>query len=263
MGKFKNIVGQKFGKLLILTDNERKNNTSNLYCRCLCDCGNEKLIRKSCILNGNTKSCGCLAKDAHKNRESYHGDSDTTEYTTYTCMKYRCYNPKNHAYKDYGGRGITVCDRWMGKNGYKNFISDMGYKNNPELTLERIDNEKGYSPENCIWATRKAQATNRRTTTKYKYLGKELTLNEWSKSTGIHKSTLYYRVIMLKWSIKKAIETPIFKPKTFLYKNNMLTLREIAIEENIDFNLLSTRVLTLNWNLNRAIETPNRRKNNG
>lgn len=135
-----------------------------------------------------------------------HGMHKTSTYSSWQNMIQRCTNLKNTHYPEYGGRGITICDRWL---DFKNFFVDMSEK--PEgLTLERIDNSKSYSPDNCRWATRKEQASNRRSSL-YTLKGVTKSWAEWFKDYGIKRSTFDQRVYCYKWSIEKALMTPVRK----------------------------------------------------
>lgn len=125
-------------------------------------------------------------------------------------MKTRCYNKKYPQYKDYGGRGIKVCDRWLGTNGFKNFFSDMGER--PlKCSLDRINNELGYSKNNCRWATRKMQSNNTRKTCWLEYNGEKMSLSDWAQKKGFPPELIYNRIMNYKWSTKKALETPWVK----------------------------------------------------
>lgn len=131
---------------------------------CLCCCGNQVTLMASNVLNGHTQSCGCLQRERTSQANATHRLTRTTEHTIWMNMIQRCLNPKSPAYKDYGGRGILVCERWL---DFKYFLEDMG-KRPRGLTLERVNNEQGYTPENCVWATRTEQANNRRANRNYK-----------------------------------------------------------------------------------------------
>lgn len=152
------LTGQKFGRLTAIKPTEKRCG----HCigwECHCDCGNRCIVGSAMLRIGNTQSCGCLHKEGLAKRNTKHGMSRTKMYWTWGDMVSRCKNLQHHAYKNYGGRGISVCDRWL---KFENFLKDMGEKPNPMLTLERINNDNNYEPKNCKWATRKEQRNNQR-----------------------------------------------------------------------------------------------------
>jgi hypothetical protein len=162
------LTGHTFGRLIVLKEDEEAKSHTRWICKCTC--GVKKSIRGDKLRNNFTKSCGCFMKEAQKDpskrNPKTHGEGHLNhgEYKTWLGMRERCYCKTNHAYNNYGGRGIKICDRWLaieGK-GYINFLEDMGRKPNKSFSLDRINNDGNYEPTNCRWATPKQQANNKK-----------------------------------------------------------------------------------------------------
>lgn len=174
MGKPIDLTGRKFGRLTAIELLPERSDTGARRWRCQCDCGAEKIATTSALNSGFIQSCGCMKRDAGKRiREirTTHGDAKHGKwqrlYHVWLSMKQRCQNPKDAAFHNYGGRGIHLCPEWNDYSSFKEWAVKTGYDPDApygQQTIDRIDNDKGYSPDNCRWVDMKAQAINRRTT---------------------------------------------------------------------------------------------------
>ncbi len=207
--KPRDIFGKRFGRLLVLSESKPASKWKT-FVKCKCDCGAEKFIREDHIKSGRSKICGCLNREATLKSNSKHGgcrrSGHAPEFDVWVGMNSRCHNPSYPAFYRYGGRGISVCEKWH--HSYANFISDMGRKPTPSHTIERLNNNGNYEPSNCKWATRKEQANNRRTNHFMTHAGKTLTASQWSEILGIHSLTLVARS-KRGWSDEKTLTTPL------------------------------------------------------
>lgn len=189
MGKFRDITGQKFGKLTVVSFSRdvRSGNRYRKYWNCKCECGNIKEVRLDSLTSGNVTSCGCKLKEiSRKNLIPGVPKYDIVDKRLrgiWNGMKRRCLNPSSKSYNRYGGRGITICDEWLDFNVFSKWALSNGYKDN--LSIDRIDNSKGYEPCNCRWITNKEQSNNRRSNILVEYKGKEITLMELSELANI------------------------------------------------------------------------------
>ena len=200
--KYEQILGKKFGLLTIL---HHQGQGDKMVCRC--DCGSEKIARLSHMKSGTVKSCGCLLISRPKQVHGTYLASRTPEYKAWYGMVKRCTDSNHQAYRNYGGRGIYVCERWLGAEGYGNFIADMGSKGKDQ-SLDRIDNDGPYSPENCRWTSMQVQSNNRRCNLLFEYHGQKKTLADWSRIVGISDNTMRER-LKAGWPISDVIGKPL------------------------------------------------------
>jgi hypothetical protein len=191
-------IGTRFGRLTVVEFTKIKVNTTNSAykkgffnaraCICICECGKKNIIVRVCNLGTNTFSCGCMIKEKFTNFK--HGMAKKhPAYNTWQHMKGRCTNSNNHNYKNYGGRGITICDRWL--NSFENFWEDMGEIWQKGLSIERINNNGNYTKENCIWNNYIEQANNRRSNLQFFYDNKWWNCEDLAAHLGLAKSTIY------------------------------------------------------------------------
>jgi hypothetical protein len=206
-GRLKSI-GPKF--LLNSGPTEKRLNHRSAFRVYLCDCGNVSVIRCQAILNGSTQSCGCLAKDHLINRNITHGMTKrghkSPEYFAWYNAKNRCTRPTDIRYPNYGGRGIKFCERWL---NFSDFIADMGLRPGPDYSLDRIDNNGDYCPENCRWATVEQQYNNRTLNRIITVSGKSQTAAQWDREMGYPQGTVTRRIDSCGWSEEKAVTTPV------------------------------------------------------
>jgi hypothetical protein len=207
MRKTQDISGMKFGRYTVLCFSHEGNRRAKFWL-CRCDCGIEKPVNSAFLKNGLIKSCGCLMREQNGKRikaaSTTHGMSKSSEYRIWQLMIERCRTPNNPAYPRYGGRGIFVCERWL--ESFENFYADMGPRP-PGLQLDRENNDKGYSKNNCRWTTYKINNSNRRDTIRITFGGKTMCLKDWARELGLEYLTLYSR-IKRGWPVEKALTEP-------------------------------------------------------
>lgn len=206
MPKLIDLTGKRFGRLVVL----RRCESDKRKWNCQCDCGNKTSVLTSQLTSGKTKSCGCYKKDLDSKRFKKHGDANKSKlYCVWAGMKNRCKNKSHIGYKDYGGKGIRYCEEWEDYSNFKNWAESNGYKEG--LTIDRIDNNKNYCPENCRWVDRFVQANNMTKNHLLELDGEKHTIAEWSRITGIDQSVIKARVNRLGWSAEKTLKTPVRK----------------------------------------------------
>jgi hypothetical protein len=210
MGKFIDMTGQRYGKLVAIKrvpipEHIKSHSAWWLF---KCDCGKEVEINSLHVRNGHIKSCGCWQRE----RLTKHGMTNTILFSKWNRMLERCRNHNRRDYKDYGGRGICVCDEWKKDfMAFYNWAVESGYKEG--LTLDRINNDGNYEPSNCRWATPKEQANNRRSSVFLTYNGETHTVSQWAEIQHIPRDTLDRRMRQCGWSVEKALTTPVKRQK--------------------------------------------------
>ena len=201
MGKFHDLTGQCFGRLLVLERAADKTTGAKpkVMWRCRCDCGKEVVVWGSALTQGTTVSCGC------KKRKHGYAKKERL-YQTWGNMRRRCYDPANKRYAQYGGRGITICPEWDDYAAFRAWALSAGYRD--DLTIDRIDVDGNYCPENCRWATAAEQANNVTRNRLLTYQGKTMTMSEWAKEFGISYGAINHRV-QRGWSMERIASTPV------------------------------------------------------
>lgn len=201
--KFIDITGQRFGRWTVLRFDQKKGREN--YWWCVCDCGTEKSVATSPLNLGKSTSCGCFQREDASRRVATHGycrkNDRRPEYSIWRGMLTRCENPNEPAYRNYGGRGITVCEQW---HDFATFLKDVGNRPSPDYSLDRIDNSKGYEPGNIAWATNKEQANNTRVNRIIEIDGTTKTLAQWCDALGIKRQTVQSRLTR-GWNEKDAV----------------------------------------------------------
>lgn len=213
------LTGQKFERLVVIR-HAGKDNSNHAIWLCMCNCGNEKTIRGSSLKYGQTRSCGCLAKETvrkltiiNKNNQYSvkHGHTKNGRrshiYIIWVGMIQRCSNLLDPKYTLYGERGIVVCAKWK---KFENFLADMGEPPTNKHQIDRINNNGNYCKSNCRWVTREKQGRNKRNNHLETYNGKTQCLSQWSEETGINRNTIASR-LKFGWSIEEALTKPVGK----------------------------------------------------
>lgn len=195
----KDLTGQSFGRWTVLSY------AGKSYWICRCECGKERAVFTGNLKNGKSASCGCLRDEIVSNVQSTHRLTGSPEYKVWAGIKRRCQNENEDSYHNYGGRGIKMCQRWA--DSFEAFLADVGSRPSASHSIERIENSNGYEPGNCKWATKSEQAANTRHNRLIEFNGETLHAAEWSRRTGIKRSTILFRLDH-GWSIERTLTTP-------------------------------------------------------
>lgn len=202
--KLIDLSGTRFGRLVVVRREGTKGKKATWLC--LCDCGKEHIVLVSGLKNGHTQSCGCLKIESDaKGSRFKHGQSNSPEHTSWMRMNERCNNKNSKFYSSYGGRGITICDRWL---VFENFLADMGQRPTSDHSIDRIDNNGNYEPTNCRWANPREQANNTSKNVRIAINGKTMNMSEWCRETGIDPDLASQRILRDGWSPSDAVTIP-------------------------------------------------------
>ena len=209
MAKHQDLTGMVFGRLTVLREAEKKKPGVYLWeCECSCENHTHVIVEGSNLKNGNTKSCGCLHREAVVARNKAgrnHEEKYDRLYRIWKAMQHRCYSENDEHYHHYGGKGIVICDEWL--SDFDNFVNwsiNNGY--NDTLTIDRVDSNKNYCPENCRWITQKEQTNNTSRNKYLEYKGRKQTLAQWCEELGLNYSRTKARINACGWTIEEAFE---------------------------------------------------------
>lgn len=255
MPAMKDLTGKRFGRWTVLKRAENKGNT--VMWECKCDCGNYGFVTSHSLTSGNSKSCGCYHKEIAKKISTTHGKSNTKLFGVWNGMIERTTNKNNQSYYNYGERGITICDEW--KDDFKSFYDwaiNNGYKDG--LSIDRIDNDKGYYPENCRWVGNFEQANNKRNNHKIEFNGEIHGIEEWARIIGISGSSLLSR-LKNGWTLEQALTTKpngYMKRQKFLeYNGEVKTPKEWSEITGISYHVIMRRI-EHGWKTKDALTVP-------
>lgn len=206
MSRAPELVGKTFGRWTVVSRAPNRGTAAQWVCEC--SCGASRIVLAGVLRRGKSKSCGCYQAELTSARFTKHGASrrgGTSEYNTWAGMNGRCHNPNEQWFKIYGGKGVRICDRWSGSEGFTNFLADMGYKPSDQHSIERIDGDGNYEPSNCIWATKVQQSRNTSRNRYLTYNDETHCLAEWAEIRGIPRKTLTAR-LRYGWPLNQALE---------------------------------------------------------
>lgn len=241
MSAFIDLTGQRFSRLVVVSLHSKDGSAK---WNCICDCGSTKVVQTSSLRRGATKSCGCLQKERASSANKTHGMRRHPMYNTWTGIKKRCYNENNPSYNNYGGRGITVCERWL--ESFDNFLEDMFPTWKEGLSLDRIDVNGNYEPSNCQWANDIEQANNKRET---RYIG-DKTLRDYCKERGL-------KVRSMREKINTGMtpeEAESSLPNRWFVGD--IPLVEYCKENNLKYDTVVRRIARMGWSIEDAITIP-------
>lgn len=254
------LTGQRFGRWTVIGISHKSQH--GIYWKCKCDCGKIGYVTSNSLTRGNSKSCGCYHKEKAKESATKHGKSTSRLFKVWCAMIERTTNPKNKSYSNYGGRGIEVCDKWRDDfQAFYDWAMNNGYDENAskgDCTIDRIDVNGNYCPENCRWVGMDVQAKNKRKL-QIEYNGEKHSVEEWADITGLKISTIYKR-INCGWEIKDVLSVKTGmkreeKCRKLVYKGEEKTLREWEDLKGIPKRLILERIRN-GSTVEEALDTP-------
>lgn len=246
----KDLTGMKFG---LWTVNSLVAVSPRQMWDCTCECGTTRVVSGNSLKAGTSQGCGCRRKErmrqlGHTNRR--YALEVQKELKTWRAMISRCTNGSGMTKRNYRERGIHVCEQW--RQSFEAFLDDMGMAPGPEYSLDRIDNDLGYFPENCRWATREQQARNKRNTRLIEFDGKKLSVSEWAEVLNIPRRALSLRLDRYGWPVDVAFSTPITKSKVVEFNGRAMTISEWSEETGISARAIDHR-LSRGWDVSEAL----------
>lgn len=256
MEKLEDLTGKIFNRWKVIGPDEVKYNRKHWICECQCESHTIKSIAQYDLVHGKSKSCGCYQREVASKNNTKHGGCGTRLYQVWQNMKSRCYNPKNKYYKNYGARGIVICEEWLDFANFAEWAYSSGYQEDADYgkcTIERKNVNKGYSPENCCWADEITQANNKTDNLFLEYKGKTQTLAQWVKELDVPYGSILKR-LKNGSSVEEAFEKPIQKQvHYFFYQDRYYTITELAEKFNINRQTLRSRLIRSKMSVEEAV----------
>lgn len=222
MGKLIDLTGQRFGRLVVLSRHRDNDKQGATRWSCRCDCGASTIVRRSDLRDGNTRSCGCYARELSRT----HGMSKSLEYQIWRSMINRCTNSNDKGYRRYGGRGIEVCARWH--NSFESFYEDMGKKPGPEYSIDRIDNDGNYEPGNCQWIPLSANSAKQSSNVFVTRNSLTLCIADWARELGVKGSEINYWLYQRNFTPDQAVAHVALKQDLLREARNSVRACEVA-----------------------------------
>ena len=254
MAKCIDLVGQYFTNWFVESRAPNGKYGTVMY-NCLCKCGNKGVVSSQALRLGKSKSCGCLQGELISKSRKTHGMTDSRLYDIWCSMKSRCNTPSVSNYKNYGARGIHVCEKWLHNfEAFRDWAIAAGYSD--DLSLDRIDVNGNYEPDNCQFIPIKDQARNKRNTHYVEYNGEQLSLPEACEKAGLDYDVVKQRINRLKWDDQRALTTPTVKYDEITFNGITMPLKAWARKLNINPDTLRWRIKRVHWPIERALTEP-------